>query len=90
MKETYSVYSVGLDRPEIIVAKTEQEALDDHLVRAGSDFYKANETPDVSIVHLETTCKFESDDGDYNEMTFAEFLGRDYIYNGPQLICWVD
>ncbi|WP_240415007.1 hypothetical protein [Paenibacillus periandrae] len=90
MEKTYQIFSVGLDRPEIIVASTEVEAVNDHLERAGAGFYGADEALEVSTISLDKTCKFEADDGNYNEMTFAEFLGKDYIYNGPHLICWVD
>jgi hypothetical protein len=83
---TFKIYAVGDDRPEYIVATTKEEAIADHISRIYEDYY-GDEGPDVREVPLESKGMFETETG-YKEMTFAQFLSKDFKYTGPQLICW--
>jgi len=72
---------------EYIVAQTAEEAIQDHLNRIGQDWYKHDVLPEPEEVSLDTKGLFEQEKG-YKEMTFREFLGDDFVYSGPQMICW--
>ena len=70
---------------EYIVAKTKEEAIADHMSRIDDDY--GEDGPDISEVSLDAKGMFETESG-YKEMTFREYLGEDFEYDGPQLICW--
>lgn len=82
----YKLFEVG---GEYIVAQTGDEALKDHLDRIGNwqEWYQHDPIPDPIEVSLNTRGMFEQEHG-YKEMTFGEFIGQDFVYTGPQLICW--
>ncbi|QPA33410.1 hypothetical protein [Thermaerobacillus caldiproteolyticus] len=82
----FKIFAVGDDRPEYIVAKTKEEAIADHMSRIDEDYY-GDEGPNVEEIPLEAKGMFETKAG-YREMTFAEFLAKDFKYTGPRLICW--
>lgn len=82
----FKIFAVGDDRPEYIAAMTAEEAIADHFTRIDDDYY-GEEGPDVIEIPFETVGMFEQEDGSYKKMTFREFLG-DFVYTGPELICW--
>ncbi|EIJ79140.1 hypothetical protein PB1_16324 [Bacillus methanolicus PB1] len=83
----FKIFAVGDDRPEYIVATTKEEAIADHMNRIDEDYY-GDEGPNVEEISLDSVGWFETETG-YKEMTFAQFLGKDFKYTGrPQLICW--
>lgn len=86
---TYQIYAVG-EEAEYIVAQSEQEAVQDHITRIGEDWYKAGETVPVEVVPFDRSGRFETETDGYKDMTFGEFLGKDYVYDGPQVICWLE
>jgi hypothetical protein len=92
--ENYKLFAVGsLGECEYIVADTSEKAVDDHLKRIGNwqDWYRSKDEVEVREVSLDQKGIFETESGDYKEMTFEEFLGDDFIYEGEaQLICWTE
>lgn len=83
----YSIYKVSDD---YIVAETQDQALQHHLEAVGSKWYPEGETPDIEVIPHESLGHFECESGiGYEEKTFGEWLA-DFVYIGPQLLCWND
>jgi hypothetical protein len=82
------VFQVG-EESEFIIATTSEEAVDDHWDRiGGDDYYGSKEDVPVFVVAIDSKAKFEQEDGSYKEMSFRDFIGNDFVYQGPQVICW--
>lgn len=83
----FKIFEVGEDYSIYVVAQTKEEALE----LCNSLVEEADHTSmeEVSEVSLECNGSFETDHG-YKEMTFEEFLGKDFVYEKPTIICWND
>ncbi|MGO0058632.1 hypothetical protein ACTID9_00960 [Brevibacillus fluminis] len=81
----FKIFQVGEDYPTYIVAQTKEEALELHNSHVEADFHES--INDVEEVSAERAGKFETESG-YQEMTFGEFLGKDFVYEKPAVICW--
>lgn len=81
----FKIFGVGEDYTTYVVSQTKEEALElcNSLVR------EEDQTPieEVSEVSFESRGRFETESG-YQEMTFGEFLGKDFVYENPTIICW--
>ncbi|RNB90178.1 hypothetical protein EDM59_01645 [Brevibacillus nitrificans] len=81
----FKIFGVGEDYTTYVVSQTKEEALElcNSLVR------EEDQTPieEVSEVSFESSGRFETESG-YQEMTFGEFLGKDFVYENPTIICW--
>lgn len=88
----FTLFQVGSDMPEFIVAQTKHEALEEHISRVGDNHYSDQEVEEladeISVVDLNKIGSFEQEDGSYKEMTFGDFLGADFKYSVPQIVCW--
>ncbi|ASA20927.1 hypothetical protein [Paenibacillus donghaensis] len=84
----FKVFQVG-EESEFIVAATSEEAVDDHWERiGGNDYYETKDAVPVLPINLDAKAKFEQEDGSYKEQSFRDFIGNDFVYQGPQVICW--
>ncbi|GMX64541.1 hypothetical protein Elgi_38100 [Paenibacillus elgii] len=88
----FKIFEVGNCDCEYIVSETRNEALEDHLGRLGKwkEWYSSKEEVFVREVSFEEKGRFETEMDGYQNMTFKQFLGDDFVYNGPQLICWTE
>lgn len=92
MNKDYKIYQVGGDRPEFIIAETVEQAIEEHLSRYDrwENEYDSKDSVPVEEISFDRKGMFEQESGGYKEMTFAEFLGKDFVYDKPQVICWVE
>ncbi|MED1665662.1 hypothetical protein [Brevibacillus laterosporus] len=84
----YKLFKVNEEYPEYIVAQTEEEALNDHNERGGKEGAVVT-IDEVEEISLDTVGDFEQEDGS-KLMSFRDFLGQDFVYEEPTLICWTD
>ncbi|WP_339167052.1 hypothetical protein NSQ24_01340 [Brevibacillus sp. FSL L8-0520] len=86
----YKLFQVKEDYAEYIIARTPEEALQDHNSRVDEEFHATIE--EVSVVAMDEVGRFETESGDYKTMTFGQFvdemLGDDFVYERPVLLCW--
>lgn len=81
----FKIFGVGEDYTTYIVAQSKEEALELHNSHVDAEWH---ETIDgVSEVPFEREGRFEAEEG-YQNMTFGEFLGKDFVYTEPKVICW--
>ncbi|CAM5794702.1 hypothetical protein BBOR36S_03594 [Brevibacillus borstelensis] len=81
----FKIFQVGEDYATYIVAQTEEEALD--LYNSCVDVGDHETIENVSEVSFDSKGRFETEHG-YQDMTFGEFLGKDFVYDEPTVICW--
>jgi hypothetical protein len=87
--EEFKIFAVGFPmEKEYIVAQTKEEALKNYMNRAGydQDHWDVKDI-EVDVIPFDKVGRFETEEG-WKEMTFREFLGDDFVYTGPELICW--
>ncbi|AYB37633.1 hypothetical protein [Brevibacillus laterosporus] len=84
----YKLFKVNEEYPEYIVAQTAAEALNDHNKRGGEGF--AVTMDEVEEISLDMVGNFEQEDGSRKLMSFYEFIGHDFVYENPTLICWTE
>ena len=89
----FRIFAIG-DPTEYIAAQTAEEAFNDHLTRAGRDYYKIEDIMDlphdISEIDPEQQWDFWQEYGTLKQMTWAEFIGPDFVYTEPTLLCWND
>lgn len=69
---------------DYIVALKREEAVQDYMNRV--DDCPVDKL-DIEELSIDKEGRFETENGWVNE-TFAEFLGKDFKYTKPQVICW--
>lgn len=85
----FKVFQVG-EETEFIAAMSSEEAVNDHWNRYDQpdEMYGSKENVPVVEVNLDNKGMFEQETGPYKEMSWREFIGEDFDYKGPKLLCW--
>ncbi|WP_134682551.1 hypothetical protein [Brevibacillus migulae] len=81
----FKIFQVGEDYSTYIVAQTKEEALEYHNSMVDAEWHETLEG--VTEVPLDKKGRFEAEEG-YQDLTFGEFLGSDFVYEKPVVICW--